>query len=206
MAIKDVLQKKIAVVVIDLQNDYINENGAISKLGLGVKGIQKALLNLKTFIDAMRQKKVPIIYAQMTEDENLIAKNIKDKRIDFFGSPELWSLAKPGTWGYELAFEPKKDEQVFQKNTYDVFSNPKFKEYLKKKQIETLIFIGGYAYACVETSVRSAITNGYNAVLATDLVFSPDKMQEFHKSSLKLLGMLFAYGAQSEEIIKLLEH
>ena len=200
------INEKCAVIVIDFQNDYVHENGRISKFGLGTERIRSMIPNVERLLNNVRVKNIPIIHFQMTEDPELIEKSLKDKRINAFGSPENWALAIPGTWGHELVLAPKENEPIFQKNASDVFSNNELKKLLEEKEIKTLIIIGGYTHACVDASVRSAIKNGYDVVLVTDLVNSPDRLQELHEASLKVLTTQFAHGTTSDEIIKLIDY
>ncbi len=192
----------MAVVVVDVQNDYVHPDGKIGKAGLGVENLQKMLPKARRFLREARQKKIPIVHVQMTEGPEHIAENVKKKRIETFGAEENWALAVPGTWGYELVFTPAEGEPVFQKNSYDVFSNPQVKQYLKEKGVKTLVVLGGYTHACVDSSVRSAVTHGFDVVLATDLVGSPDKLRELHEHSLKTLTLLFAKGLTADEILR----
>jgi ureidoacrylate peracid hydrolase len=189
--------KKAAVVVIDMQNDYVHEDGKISKFGLGIGCVKATLPKIEGFLEAMRGKNIEIIHTQMCEDSSLIAKNLLTKKQETYGEPENWSLAKPGTWGYQLAIKPWDNEKIFPKNNYDIFSNAQLEAYLKERGIDTLIFVGGYTHACVDTSVRSAVTRGFNAIVAKDLVSSPDRLQSLHEHALIVLDLLFASCADS---------
>ncbi len=203
--IKELLTKKTAVIIIDLQNDYVHPKGIMGKTGLGLDNIQKIIPKIKHFMDLMRTKKVPIMHIQMTENENEIDPILKKKRIAEFGEPKNWSLAKKGTWGHALTLPVKKDEKIFQKNTLDMFSNKELKKHLQKNKIQTIIILGSYTHACVDSSVRSAVTHGYDVVLATDLVGSPDKLNHLHNASLETLTSQLAYGMISEAIIQNLQ-
>lgn len=200
--IKGLFQQKIAVIIIDLQNDYVHPQGVMGKTGLGLENIQKTIPKIKHFMDLVRTKKVPIIHIQMTEDETEIDPILKRKRISEFGDPKNWSLAKKGSWGHALTLPAKKDEKIFQKNTLDIFSNHDLKKHLKKNKIRTIIILGSYTHACVDSSVRSAATHGFDVVLATDLVGSPDSLNHLHNASLETLTAQLAYGMISDEIIQ----
>lgn len=193
--------KDTAIIIIDLQNDYVHEQGIINKFGLGTKELQSKVPKIQEFIEFMRKKSFKIIHIQMTEARDFIDINLKKKRIETFGDPENWELAIPGTWGHELLLEVKESEPIFKKNTYDVFSNPEVQEYLKENNIKNLIILGGYTHACVDTTVRSGFTKSFSIILATDLVGSPDKLKELHENSLKNLTTNFCLGLTSNEII-----
>lgn len=199
------LLNKTAIIIIDLQNDYVHEEGQINKWKLGTKNLQEKLPKINNFIEQARQKNLQIVHIQMTEGRNSIDPTLKEERVAKFGNPEEWELAIPGTWGYELMLEIKKGEKVFKKNNLDMFTNKELEEYLRKKGIENLFILGGYTHACVNASVRSAKKRGFNVTLVTDLVGSPDKFQELHLQCVKELTQNFAQGINSEEIFEILE-
>ena len=187
-----------AVLVIDVQNDYCHPKGLIGSV-LGVDGIHSSVQKMNSFLDSMRTKELPIIHIQMTEDAELIQETVKRIRMKNFGPKERWELAKPGTWGYELMLDTK-DEPIFKKNTYDAFSNKGLVKHLRELGVTELIVIGGYTHACVDATVRSAVTNGFNVTVIRDMVGSPDALNEAHEGTLKVLGLLFADVIDSSEL------
>jgi len=192
---------KKAIILIDLQNDYVSPGGKMDQFGLGVKQIQSTLPRIKNFVNAVREKDVPLVHFQMTEDEHHVHPDLKKRRIAEFATPDNWSLATPGTWGHELILQPKEGELVFQKNTEDIFSNPKFQAFLEKEGINHLVVLGGYANVCVNASVRSAVAKGHSVTLATDLVVTPDVLQDKRASVLNSLTKI-ASGRLSTEILR----
>lgn len=189
-----------AVIVIDVQNDYCHPNGGIAKF-LSVSGISEKVKEMDNFLNVMRAKKVPIIHIQMTEDRNLVHPAVKRMREKSFGSPEEWEVAVPGTWGYELMLDTK-NEPIFKKNTFDAFGNPELQKYLERLDVKELIIIGGYTNVCVDTTVRSAVTKGFDVTIVKDLVVAPNELQAAHEGALANLGIHFADVVESKDLIE----
>ncbi|MBI4140511.1 cysteine hydrolase [Candidatus Woesearchaeota archaeon] len=192
---------KCAVVIIDVQNDYCNEKGELGKIGFRFSRIQKLLQKLPSFVHKMRVAGLPIFHFQMTEDPLFLEKNLLEKQQHSFGVQ--WKMSTPGTWGYELILTPAPTDVVLKKNSYDIFSNSDFSNMLQERGVETLIFVGGFTHVCVDTSIRSAVSKGYHAVIVSDLVGVPDHLEQFHENAIKVIGLMFGYCLTSEEVIVL---
>lgn len=200
--INKITSEKTAVIVIDLQNDYVDEEGKISRWGLGTKNLQEKLPKIKSFIEKARQERLQIIHIQMTEGRDSISSELKKERIEKFGDASNWELAIPGTWGHKLILNVKNNEKIFEKNNLDIFSNPTLETHLRENKIEQIIILGAYTHACVNASVRSASAKGFKVILTQDLVGSQDKLISLHEDTLKVLTNSIATGLSSEEIIK----
>jgi len=194
---------KTAVVIVDMQNDYCSEKGYFAQnLGLNVDPIQTAAAKIKKFVEAARNKGLPIIFTKMTEDKEHVAQNLKRKMElthgDFF--------AKPGSWGHDLyEIVPENTDLVLEKNHFDAFTNPDLEKILKEKGIENLIVCGFTTIVCVDTTVRSAFSKGFNIVLPKDLVATVGEREKQHNATLSVLGFHFAYASTSEDIENILE-
>lgn len=74
---------------------------------------------------------------------------------------------------------------------------------LKKHGIENLIIVGAYTAVCVDTTLRTGFTKGYNIVIPRDLVGMPEERMYQHKAALDVWRLIFAHVVDSEEILKL---
>lgn len=217
--LKKLLNKKTAVIVIDMQNDYVQKGGKIDSWGLGITKLQKMLPKAKKFLDEARESGASVIHFKMQSGKNDLNQSLVNvvsemERKRFadrkgitpnevtLGAEELWTMAEKGTWGNELVMTAHKKDTVFEKRSYDCFSSLEFQKYLRDNGIETLIVIGGYTNVCVDTTTRSAATRGYNVILAEDLIGTPDVSWRLHEASLISLGNIFAHIEDSETILK----
>lgn len=70
--------------------------------------------------------------------------------------------------------ELAEPDQIFDKLGYSIFSNPVLHERLRGEEIDTLILSGIETDVCVYSSALSAVDLGYQVVLASDALASPN--------------------------------
>ena len=193
---------KAALLVIDMQNDYCHPSGKMAKVVKhDISPITKMIPRLNAFIEQAREMKIPIVFTQMTDSANFVPENARRKILEL-GDIEL---TKPCTWGYDLLIKPAKGEFVFEKNYPDAMTSKKLVSYLKKNKFDTLIITGVNTHACVDSTVRSAFSLGFNIIVPSDLVACPRKFSQAQKEILKIWQLLFAEVRPSAEVIKELE-
>jgi len=157
----------IAVLVVDIQNDFCHDDGIFAQQGLDVKPAQEVAPRIQEFIGIVRKYDVPIIYSKQIESDEITSGNLKRQ----FAHGKLKAVCAPGSWGSELyLLQPADGEHVLEKRTYDVFSNPRLREILDERRIDTLVITGVNTDVCVDTTIRSAFTHCYKLVVPKDLV------------------------------------
>lgn len=157
----------IAVLVVDIQNDFCHDDGIFAQQGLDVKPAQEVAPRIQEFIDEIRQYDIPIIYSKQIEAEDITPANLKRQ----FASGKLKAVCAPNSWGSELyLLQPTDDEHILEKRTYDVFSNPELNRILQERKIKTLVIAGVNTDVCIDTTVRRGFTEGYQIVIPQDLV------------------------------------
>lgn len=144
---------KTAVVVIDMQNDFVKEGGT-----LVVPAATDTIPQIQALLALARGQGVPVVYTQDTHYEN---------------DPE-WQIwpehCRKGTWGWEIVEElaPQGDELVFQKARYDGFYGTGLDHHLRVMQIEHLVIVGTVSSICVLHTAASAGLRWYHVVVPAD--------------------------------------
>lgn len=194
------LRKKTAILVIDVQNDYCSDSGKIAKeRKFDLSPVQKIVYPLINFVDFSRRKNIPIIFIRIVEDHNFMAENAK---IIFQHSGNPLDLCTPNSKGFEYyKIKPLKNDLEIIKYSYDAFSVPELDRFLKKQKIKNLILTGVYSAYCVDTTLRSAFTKGYNIIVPKDLVAMPKEKAGLHRSVIKIWKSFFAHVVDLDEII-----
>ena len=77
---------------------------------------------------------------------------------------------EPGTpkWPIHPAVTPREGEPVVQKESPDSFHETRLQEELEARGIKSLVITGGQTQYCVDTTVRRAVAQGYDVLLASD--------------------------------------
>jgi len=189
-----------AVVVIDMQNDFCSEEGALAKDGRDMTAIRSLVPRLQQFLDRARRKNVTIVFVATARGEEEVPPPMK----------ELWirhSLKNPicvkGSWGAEFIpeIQPKSNETVLIKTRYSAFINTDLDTRLCDLGIATLIVTGVATNVCVETTCRDGFMRGYYIVVASDLAGCTD--QKLHDCTLFNIDRYFGTVTSSAEILRI---
>ena len=151
--------KKTAVLVIDMQNDFI-EPGAPIFTEMGYEMCDR----LNAFLDAFRAKGTLIIYSQNTLRADFLDIG---KGKDFCENP----VCIEGTHGFEIypKVAPRPSDVVLRKSNYSFFQCTPLDKILRTNQIDTVIITGVVTDCCCFSTARDAGALNYNVGFISDL-------------------------------------
>ncbi len=194
--------KNTILLVIDIQNDYCSKNGKVSLIRKrDVTPVQNIIIPLKKFIKETENENIPVIFTRMIEDHHFMKENA---RIKFQSSLKPLDICIPNTKGFDyFKIKPNKNNFEIIKKSYDTFSNPELEKILKKLKIKNIILTGAYTSVCVDSTLRTAYTKGYNVIVPKDLVSMPKEKLYQHNATIDIWNSLFAHVVNSKEIISL---
>jgi len=185
--------KNTALIIIDMQNDFVHENTILE-----VKEAKKHIPQFKDFIQKCRDKGVTIIYTR----------HIFDPKMNPIESKLFPELSKGGlrenTIGSEIIedIKPEKDDIVIKKNRYDAFFDTKLGRMLNERGIVDVIITGLMTNICCESTARTAMMKDFNVLFCSDLTFASN--QELQKTTLKNIESHFGKVLTSEEILDII--
>lgn len=160
-----------AVVLIEFQNDFTSEGGALHGAVEAVMDKTDMLANTGRMVDAARAAGVTIMHAPITFAEGYneitsrpygILKGVVDGDAfvkDSWGAAIIEELA-PGAG--DIVIEGKRGLDTFASTNLDFI--------LRSKGITTVVLGGFLTNCCVESTMRSAYENGYEVITLTDCV------------------------------------
>jgi nicotinamidase-related amidase len=200
-AIRDTLAElvapPVALVVIDVQNDFCHADGHFAHYGKDLATAYAALPRLVAFVRASQDKGIPCVFVRQL--------TLPDGRSD---SP-AWLRLKtrdgkasdytlPGSWGAALVdgLMPGRSDLVVDKYRPDAFLGTPLEALLRAQRIESLVFVGTTTEGCLESSVRSASYRDFYVTVVEDLVFSPNR--ELHEGSLRLMRQRYPVASSGE--------
>lgn len=176
-----------AVVVIDLQNEYL----PTGKLPL--TGIEAAVANAAQVIADARATAIPVIH---------IRHEVVDGELPIF---------VPGSDGVEIqtAVAPQDGEPIIVKNHPNSFLKTELKRLLDEQGVQELVVVGAMSHMCVDASVRAAADLGYSvtvvhdACATLDLEFGGVKVPAalVHATMMAALGFAYATLLSSDEYL-----
>jgi len=132
------MSKDTALVVIDAQMGVVGEAYQHDRI----------LENIRLLLDRARSSGTPVLYVQHIEQGGM----------------------EPGTplWQIHPAITPHEGEPAIQKESPDSFYETRLQEELEARGIKRLVITGGQTQYCVDTTVRRAVAQGYDVLLASD--------------------------------------
>lgn len=203
-------RENIALIIVDMQNDFIHDNGFVKKFSEGA-GVPKSALDLlkdpipyiKELAEFFRRKgkEVIYIYTAWAPDYSDVAvplKKMHDK------AKEAGCLVE-GSWGARIVEEltPQKTDHLVLKKAYGGFFQTSLDRVLRNLGIKTLVMTGVATNFCVETTTREAVAYGYDIIFVSDATATFDP--EGHKATLKVIAMGFGEVMSTKEVRELLE-
>lgn len=175
-----------ALVLVDLQNDFLHPQGAYGRSGLKNADIAALPQTLKPLVERVRAGGGIIISTHFTL--------VPGRDGEPIVSPELLQLRPflrkgdflPGGWGHALVSELPLSDIAIEKIAYSAFYMTRLEWVLRKLNIEQVIFGGIVTNGGVASSVRDAHVRDFKTIVLEDgcAAFS----REMHELSLAALA------------------
>ncbi|WP_377298130.1 cysteine hydrolase family protein [Rhizobium sp. SGZ-381] len=166
---------RTALVVIDMQRDFIEKGGFGDALGNDVQRLEAIVPTIAKLLELFRRKRWPVIHTREAHLPDLsdcppskIARGNAPLRIGETGSMgRLLVRGEPGNQIIE-ALKPVAGEVVIDKPGKGMFFGTDIQSILDNKGITHLLFTGVTTEVCVQTSMREANDRGYECLLIED--------------------------------------
>jgi len=188
---------RTALVVIDMQRDFIEPGGFGASLGNDVARLQPAIAPIAALLAAWRARSWPVVHTREVHRPDLSdcppAKRLRGApglRIGDAGP--MGRLLVAGEPGADVmpALTPHPGELVIDKPGKGMFWATGLHETLQSRAITHLVFTGVTTEVCVQTSMREANDRGYECLLVEDATES-----YFPAFKAATLEMIAAQGA-----------
>jgi len=198
----------LALVVIDMQRDFIEPGGFGATLGNDVALLKKIVPTVGRLIEAFRTAGLPIIHTRECHKPDLSdcppAKLWRGKPSLRIGDPgsmgRILIAAEPGAYIVpELAAMP--GEIVLDKPGKGAFYGTPLSAILAERRITHLVFAGVTTEVCVQTTMREANDRGFECLLAEDATES--YFPAFKKAALEMIraqGAIVGWTATVDQI------
>lgn len=188
---------RTALVIIDMQRDFIEPGGFGASLGNDVSLLHSAIEPIANLLKAWRARGWPVVHTRESHKPDLSdcppAKRLRGAPSLRIGDPgpmgRLLVRGEPGT-GIIPALAPQTGELVIDKPGKGMFWSTGLHEMLHAQGVTHLVFTGVTTEVCVQTSMREANDRGYDCLLVEDATES--YFPEFKAAA---LAMIAAQGA-----------
>jgi nicotinamidase-related amidase len=157
-----------ALVLVDLQNDFLHPGGAYGRAGQKADAIAALPARLAPLAEAMRKAGGWIVSTHFTlvpgkGGEPFILDHLKKLR-PFLAKGDFL----PGGWGHALVDELQPADISIEKVAYSAFYMSRLEFALRRASIETLVFGGIVTNGGVASTVRDAHVRDFHTVVLSD--------------------------------------
>ncbi len=205
--------KNTALVVIDMQRDFLEEGGFGAVLGNDVSLVAKIVPTVAKLIAACRSSGMAIIHTKEAHRADLSdcppAKRLRgNSDLKIGDSGPMGRILVWGEPGNDIVPElaPLAGELVIEKPGKGAFYATELAQHLKEQGITHLLFAGVTTEVCVQTTMREANDRGYECLLVEDATES--YFPEFKAATLDMIraqGAIVGWTATTEQVAKELE-
>lgn len=199
-----VAPSRAALLLVDMQRDFVDPDGAFGRLGLDLTMYPAMRQRLGGLLASARRAGVFVIHVQMGSLEKRVSDSPAQIRFNLRlhaaarrNGPPL-EYARIGAPGREFVAEcqPMPNEPVISKWRSSGFFGTSLDLILRSNRIETVVVAGCTTEGCVESTARDAMFSDYYVVIAEDCVASDDLQQ--HAASLLLMRHRFDLASADE--------
>jgi biuret amidohydrolase len=196
---------RTALVIIDMQRDFLEPGGFGEALGNDVSRLQAAVKPLKAVLAAARDAGMLVIHTREGHRPDLsdappakIERGAPSKRIGDEGP--MGRILVRGEPGHDIVPElyPVDGEPVIDKPGKGAFYQTDLESMLRHCGIENLLVAGVTTEVCVNTTVREANDRGYRCIVLGDCCAS--YFPDFHEMGLNMIkaqGGIFGWVSDS---------
>jgi nicotinamidase-related amidase len=198
-----------ALVIIDMQRDFLEPGGFGAALGNDVARLQAAVGPCREVLAAARAHGMLVIHTREGHRPDLSdAPRLKVERGDpalRIGAPgPMGRILVRGEPGHDIIADlyPQAGEPVIDKPGKGAFYQTDLDLMLRNRDIETLLVAGVTTEVCVNTTVREANDRGYRCIVLSDCCAS--YFPEFHAAGLAMIkaqGGIFGSVSSSRALL-----
>lgn len=159
---------RLALVIVDLQNDFLHPDGAYGRAGKSEPAIAALKDRVTPVANAVRDAGGIVISTQFTlvpgrDSEPMIADHLRKLR-PFLTTGDF----APGSWGQQLIDELQPAHFFVEKVAYSAFYMTRLEWVLRKNDIDTVMFCGIVTNGGVASTVRAAHVREFHTMVLSD--------------------------------------
>lgn len=183
---------KAALVIIDMQRDFVEPGGFGESLGNRVEPLRAIVPTLKKVLEAWRQAGGLVVHTRESHAPDLsdcppAKRNRGDPALRIGDTGPMGRILVRGEPGNAIVpmLAPIHGEIVIDKPGKGAFYATDLQQQLLQRGIEQLVFVGVTTEVCVQTSMREANDRGYECLLLEDCTAS--YFPEFKQATLQMI-------------------
>ena len=200
-----------ALVMIDMQRDFVEPHGFGEALGNDVSLLRRAIEPCTRLLEAARQAGLLIVHTReghRADLSNCPAAKLTRGGKTFIGQQgSMGRILIQGEPGHDIIPElyPLSGEPIIDKPGKGAFYATDLHLILQARAIKSLIICGVTTEVCVQTTAREANDRGYEVLIPEDCCAS--YFPEFHRAALEMIkaqGAIVGWVSDADAVINAL--
>jgi nicotinamidase-related amidase len=202
--------RSCALVIIDMQRDFVDPGGFGEALGNDVSLLRKAIAPTRKVLRAVRDKKMLVIHTREGHRADLSdlprSKKLRGRLKAGIGDPgPMGRILVRGEYGHDIVKElkPAPGEPVVDKPGKGAFYATDLDSVLRNRGVQQLVVCGVTTEVCVNTTVREANDRGYDCLVLEDCTGS--YFPEFQVAAIDMIkaqGGIFGWVSNSKRFLE----
>jgi nicotinamidase-related amidase len=177
----DIDPSTTAVVLIEYQNDFTTEGGALHGAVKEVMADTGMLAKSRRLVEQAREAGATIVHAPITFAPGYGELGDPDKVYGILKGVIDSNAFVKGSWGAAICDEmaPAEGDIVVEgKRGLDAFATTNLDFVLRSKDIDTVMLGGFLTNCCVESTMRTAYEKGYDVITVTDCTAATSRAEQ----------------------------
>ena len=203
---------KSALLIIDMQNDFLHRDGNFSHIArehpefrIDMPFLAGTIPNVKRLADAFRAADRPVVYLAHVLKADYSDAAFPYWRVGIAPGSGIRTHCVEGTWGAQIIddLRPQEGEHLVVKKGFGGFSNTPLDTVLRNLGVSTCVVSGVTTCVCVSSTIRGGVEYNYRMILVSNAVAEVDRTT--HEAELKTMGRIFADVKTTDEVVGMLK-
>jgi len=193
-----------ALLLVDVQNDFCADGGAMHREGRDLSLVREMIPRLERFVAAARAANVKCVWIKNVYNTGpnwyLSEAWLEQAKRRRKGAYVQYPVCEPNAWNGEIyKTKPLPDEPVVIKHRYGAFESTDLDLVLRSQGIRTVVMTGVATNVCVETTARQAFLRDYYVVFTRDCTATFTRAE--HEAALHNIDQFFGQVVGAEEVM-----
>ncbi len=184
-----------ALIVIDMQRDFLDAGGYATTAGLDVSALRKPIPFIADLLVVARKNNLLVVHTREGHRADLsdcpptkLARS-RNAGAEIGSAGPLGKLLIRGEYGHDIIDElkPVEGEPIVDKPGYGAFHQTDLTQILDSHDIKHLYICGVTTEVCVHSTLREAVDRGYDCVLISDACGSANV--DLHDAAMKMVAV-----------------
>lgn len=196
-----------ALVVIDVQQDFLSPNGYFARQGYDPSALRTILPVISKLIEACREAGVTIIHTRQGYRADMADMTPYEKWRRRQAGMEGTDVLLRSSPGFQIVpeIDVRPEDIIVDKTCNGAFTYTDFEHVLRAQGITHLMFTGCTTDVCVHTTLREACDRNFQCLTVADACASGDRYA--HDAALHMVTVengIFGALADSEAVLEVL--